>query len=124
MSMIMTNEKEASGGPDPRLAEAIGKHVEEMARAGVLIATGGLGPSAMGARVYAANGKLSVVDGPFAEATEFVGGFAIMQAKSKEEAVEYARRFLKIHVDVLGTEYNGVCEVRPIFGPEDLDAPA
>jgi len=77
----------------------MGKLIEEMTKAGVLISTEGCQPSAKGARVRLSNGKLSVVDGPFAETKELIGGFAIIQTKSKEEAVEWTKRFLKVAGD-------------------------
>ena len=123
MLINATKESEAGGPPDPRLMAAIDEYTKEMTKAGVVITTGGLAPSKMGARVKAAGGKLSVVDGPFAETTELLGGFAIIQAKDKDEAVEWGKRFMKIHIDVLGPGYVGTCEVRPMFGPEDFEPP-
>ena len=102
--------------PKPELMAAIQKHGEELRRQGVMLMTGGLAPSAAATRVRAKDGKLTATDGPFAEATEFIGGFAIMQTKTKEEAVELAKRFLKIHQDVLGKGYEGTCDVRERFG--------
>ena len=123
MIVKATKDSESGAPPDPRLMEAVAKHADELVRAGVMITTGGLAPSSTGARVRASGGKLSVVDGPFAEATELVGGFAIMQLKSREEAIELARRFMKIHQDIMGPAYQGEVEVRQMFGPEDLHPP-
>jgi hypothetical protein len=121
MMMIMADENSEAGlPPDPRLMEAVGKYTEEMMKAGVVLLTGGLGPSAMGTRILASGGKLTQVDGPFAEAKELIGGFAVVQAKSKEEAIEWGRRFMKIHVDILGPSWVGKSEIRPLFGPEDF----
>jgi hypothetical protein len=86
----------------------MGKLVEEGMKAGWLLATEGCLPTALGARVRRSNGKLTVTDGPFTEAKEVVGGFAILKANSKEEAVELARQFLKIAGD-------GECELRQIY---------
>jgi hypothetical protein len=86
----------------------MGKLVEEGMKAGWLLATEGCLPTALGARVRRSNGKLTVTDGPFTEAKEVVGGFAILKANSKEEAIELARQFLKIAGD-------GECELRQIY---------
>jgi hypothetical protein len=82
--------------------------VEEGMKAGWLLATEGCLPTALGARVRNTNGKVTVTDGPFTEAKEVVGGFAILRANSKEEAIQLAREFLQ----VVG---QGECEVRQIF---------
>jgi hypothetical protein len=74
----------------------MGKLIEEMAKAGVLLATDGLQPSSKGARVRISGGKFTVTDGPFTEAKELIAGYAIVQVKSKEEAIEWAKRFLKV----------------------------
>ena len=108
---------EAGQRPDPALGAAIGKLSEEMMKAGVLLQVGGLLPSASGARVRVSGGKMSVTDGPFAETKELVGGFAILEAASKEEAVRLGRQFMQAHVDVLGPSYEGTLEVRPMFDP-------
>jgi len=118
MMMVKADKNyEAGLPPDPKLMAAIGKHVEEEMKTGVLVGNGGLLPSSMGARVRAAGGKLSVTDGPFSEAKELIGGYAIVEAKSKAEAIELAKGFMKIHVDVLGSSYEGECEVRQMFDP-------
>ncbi|MFL5593780.1 MAG: YciI family protein [Gemmatimonadaceae bacterium] len=75
---------------------AMGKLIEDMAKEGVLLATDGLLPSSRGARVRISNGKISVTDGPFSEAKEVIGGYAIINVKSKEEAIEYTKRFLQV----------------------------
>jgi hypothetical protein len=89
----------------------MGKLVEDGMKAGWLIATEGCLPSALGARVRATNGKLSVTDGPFTESKEVVGGFAILRANSKEEAIQLAKDFL----NVVG---EGECELRQIYEAE------
>jgi hypothetical protein len=86
----------------------MGKLIEEGMRAGWLVSTEGCLPSALGARVRKDQGKLSVTDGPFTEAKELVGGFAILRAKSKQEAIELAKDFLK-HVG------DGECEIRQLY---------
>ncbi len=86
----------------------MGKLIEKEMKAGTLLATEGCLPSALGARVRISNGKLTVTDGPFTESKEVVGGFAILQANSKEEAIEMAKNFLRVAGD-------GECELRQIF---------
>jgi hypothetical protein len=115
-----TKDSEAGAPPDPRMAEAVDKLAEDMKKAGVLLLTGGLAPSSQGFRVEAAGGKLTVVDGPFAETTELLAGFAIIQAKSKEEAIEWGRKFMKLPQDVLGPSYQGSVEVRALYGADEL----
>jgi len=99
--------------------EIMGKLIEEGMKAGWLLATEGCLPSALGSRVRRSNGKLSVTDGPFTEAKEVVGGFAILKANSKEEAIELTRRFLKVAGD-------GECELRQLYemNGEQADQPS
>jgi hypothetical protein len=87
---------------------SMGRLIEEGTKAGWLASTEGCLPSALGARVRRAEGKLTVTDGPFTEAKELVGGFAILNANSKAEAIELTRRFLSIAGD-------GECELRQIY---------
>jgi len=97
--------------PTPEEMASMGKLVEDWMKSGKLIATEGCLPSAFGARVRADNGKCSVSDGPFTEAKEVVGGFAILEAPSKEAAIGYAKEFLK----EVG---QGECELRQLYeGP-------
>jgi len=102
--------KNAERGVPPTQEEmaTMGKLVEEGFKAGWLLATEGCLPSKFGARVRRAGTQLTVTDGPFSEAKEVVGGFAILQAKSKEEAIELASQFLKVAGD-------GECELRQIY---------
>lgn len=118
ISMVRaTKESEAGMPPSPAMIAAIGKFAEEAVRAGVVIEMGGLLPSSMGARVRAAGGKVTVTDGPFAELKELIGGYAILEAKSKAEAIELTRKFMQVHIDVLGSAYEGECELRQLFDP-------
>ncbi|MCW2870896.1 YciI family protein [Actinacidiphila oryziradicis] len=115
MSLIRVNESTMpEGGPSPELMEDMGKLIDEMTKAGVLLDTAGLRPSAEATRVHLSGGKMSVTDGPFAEAKEMIGGYAIVQAKSKEEAIEWTKRFLAVH----GDEWDITCEVRQVEEPE------
>jgi hypothetical protein len=106
-------ESEAGTPPSPELMTRMGTFIEEVMKAGVLLATDGLHPSAKGARIRVANGKVTVTDGPFTESKELVASYAILQTKSKEEAIEWTTRFL----NVLGT---GECEIRQIYEPSDF----
>ena len=100
--------------PSEQLMSDMGKLMEELTRAGRLISTAGLRPTAEGVRVRLRRGRLSSVDGPFMETKEVIGGYAILEAKSKEEAIELTERFLKIH----GEEWDIECEVRQLDGPD------
>jgi hypothetical protein len=92
----------------------MGKLIGEMTRAGTLVSTSGLRPTAEGVRVRLRNGKLSRTDGPFTETKEVIGGFAVLEAKSMAEAVELTNRFLRVH----GDEWDIECELRQLDGPE------
>lgn len=114
MMMVMTDG--CSGMPDPRLMAAVGEFSEKMSKAGVLISSGGLLPSASGARIELTGGELIVRDGPFAESKELIGGYAIIEAASREAAIDYGRKFMKLHSDVLGSAYTGRLEIRQMMG--------
>ena len=113
LSMIRINEK---GGqvPSEQLMHDMGKLIDEMTRAGVLVRTAGLRPTSEGTRVRLRQGQLSTVDGPFTETKEVVGGFAILEAESMQKAIELTKRFLRVH----GDEWDIECEVRQLDGPE------
>lgn len=110
---------EAGMPPSPALMQEIGKLSEEMARAGVLLEAGGLAPTSKGARLKVRRGKVAVTDGPFAEAKEVVGGYAILRAGSKEEAIALGTRFLEAHAKVLGPSCETELEIRELFGPPE-----
>ena len=88
--------KESDAPPTQKEMEDMGRLIGEMAQAGVLIATDGLQPSSKGVRVTISDGKFTVVDGPFAETKELIAGYAIIEAKSKEHAIELTKRFLEV----------------------------
>ena len=116
MMMVKADKNYEAGAPPSReLMAAIGKLTEDMVKAGVLVQTGGLLPSSKGARIRASSGALSVTDGPFPETKELIGGFAIVEAASKEEAIKLARRFMELHVETSGPSYEGECEIRQLF---------
>src|SRR3990167_6991212 len=99
------------------LFEAMGPFMEEATQAGVLVSTGGLAPSKDGVRSRINNRKLSRTDGPFSETKEVVGGYAILECATKDEAIGWTERFLKLHIDHF-PGWEGECELRP-FMPED-----
>ena len=109
LSMIRINENSGMV-PSERLITDMGKLMEEMTRAGVLLSTAGLRPTSEGVRVRLSRGKLSTVDGPFAETKEVIGGYAILEAQSRREAIELTKRFLLVH----GDEWDIECEVRQL----------
>ena len=110
-----------TGPPNPKLLEALGKLGEEMKQKGVIVLTGGM--ALQGPRITLEDGEIGVVDGPFAEAKEVIGGFAIVEAASREEAVAHARRFLDVHRQILGKSYRAENEVRRLYGPWDAAPP-
>lgn len=113
LSMIRLDENTGQV-PSEQLMADMGKLIEEWSKAGILVRTAGLKPTKDGFRVRSRYGKLSTTDGPFTEAKEVIGGFAILEARSKLEAMELTKRFLEIH----GDAWNLECEVRPLDGPE------
>lgn len=98
---FLTVYKTAETGlpPTPDEMDKMGKLIEEMTTAGVLLTTEGCLPSAMGARVRISGGELTVTDGPFTESKELIGGFALLEVRSKEEAIEWTKRFLRVAGD-------------------------
>jgi hypothetical protein len=107
LSMIRINENNTRR-PDERLTADMGKLIEEMTSAGILIDTAGLRPTSEGVRVRLSHGKISQVDGPFAETKEVIGGYAIIEAGSLDDAIGITRRFLDVH----GDGWEIACEVR------------
>jgi hypothetical protein len=94
--------------PPPGLMEEMGAFVEEATKAGVILATGGIAPTAMGAKITLHDGQFTVLDGPFTEAKELVGGWALLECRDLDDAIEWSKRF----VSVLG---EGEVRVRPVF---------
>jgi hypothetical protein len=102
--------------PTPELLEAVHKLADREIKAGRMLDNGGLMPLATGARVRIADGDLSVIDGPFVEAKEMIGGYAIFELPGKDEAVAMAVEFMQLHKDHM-PGWNGTCEVRAFAGP-------
>jgi hypothetical protein len=111
--MIRIDEKRGQA-PSEQLMQDMGKLIEEMTRKGALVSTAGLRPTSEGVRVRLRGGKLSTSDGPFTETKEVIGGYAVLEAKSMQEAVELTKGFLRVH----GDEWDIECEVRQLDGPE------
>jgi hypothetical protein len=108
LGYTLANEAETpTEPPRPELYEEMGRFVEEATRAGVIVATGGISPTSEGAIVSLKDGEFTVVDGPFTEAKELVGGWALMECRDKAEAIEWTKRFLS----VLG---EGESRIRPV----------
>jgi hypothetical protein len=106
--MLYKPGKETTAPPTPEDMARMGALIGEMAKAGVLLATDGLQHSSKGSRVELSSDKFTVTDGPFTETKELIAGYAIIQVKSKDEAIEYAKKFLK----AVG---QGISEVRQMY---------
>ena len=115
MRFMMTIKMDAAVAfaPTPQLMEAIDGFTKEMAAAGVLVETGGMASSAKITHITASGGRLSVTDGPHTESKEIVGGYAIVDAKSREHAREIGEQFMDLH-RVHWPEFEGECEIRPM----------
>ncbi|MTE16638.1 YciI family protein [Nocardia aurantiaca] len=100
------------GGPDEDLIAKVNDIIEEMTKAGVLLDTAGLRPIEEGTRIRQSGGTQTVVDGPFTESKEIIGGYLLLQTRSPEEAAEWASRFLRVH----GPEWEIEVEVRQLEG--------
>ena len=121
MSIVKADKAyECGSPPDPKLMAAIEELSKEMTKAGTLLQSEGLYPTSRGAKIRASKGKLTVTDGPFAEVKELIGGFAILRAGSRAEAIELGRRFMKVHQDALGPDWEGELEIRQVFDASDF----
>jgi hypothetical protein len=113
MMIMIPNVSEENWAPNAEEIATMGKYNDELSKAGILLALDGLAPTAKGARVAFAGGKPSITDGPFTEAKELIGGYWLIQARSKEEAVEWASRCPANDGDVI--------EVRQVYEMSDFD---
>jgi hypothetical protein len=114
---VILSGDQPSTPPPPELMEGIMQLGMEAGQAGAMLDNAGLAPSALGARVTVAGGELSITDGPFAETKELIS-YALWETRSKEEAVEWTRRFMKLHLDNW-EGWEGKAEIRQIFEPGD-----
>jgi hypothetical protein len=122
--MLITNatkDSEAGKPPDPRMMAGVAELIEELTKEGVLVSTGGLHPSSQGATVRLSGGKITVTDGPFTEAKEIIGGYAIVDVKSKEEAVALAKRSWQITADIMGPSYEGGGTILRMWDASDFE---
>ncbi|MEU5720008.1 YciI family protein [Streptomyces sp. NPDC020403] len=111
LTMIRMDENNTPAeGPSEGLMQRMGELIEEMTKAGVLLDTAGLTPTSQGTRVTWSNGEFTVTDGPFTETKEVVGGYALIEAKDKAEALEWTKRFLATHEEY----WNVTSEIREI----------
>ncbi len=113
LTFIRSSETYRSSPPPAALMEAMGKFIERSMRDGTLVDTGGRLPSEQGARVRLAKGRITVSDGPFSEAKEVIGGWAILRADSKEEVLRIAKEFMELH-HRHWPEFEGESEIRPM----------
>jgi hypothetical protein len=105
---------EAGKGPPAALEAAMGELIAEWSKAGAFVSAAGLKPTSQGARLRIAPGKTVLTDGPFAEAKEVIGGFFLLEAADKAEAVDMTQRFVELHRRVLGDDFVLECEVRQV----------
>lgn len=118
MIMVRANAQSESGAmPEDALVAAMAAFHETLAKAGVLLDANGLQPSAKGWRVHYSGGKRTVIDGPFAETKELIAGYTLIQVRSREEAIEWARRFPA----PFGETADGEIEVRPLYEFDDFE---
>jgi hypothetical protein len=120
MMMVMGNADYEAGKPAPaELYEEMDKYMAKAARAGVLVSAGGLAPSSAGARLKARGGRIAVMDGPFSEAKEVIGGYAFVEAESKADVIRMATEFIEVHFKSGVTDVD--VEIREVIGGPDLD---
>jgi hypothetical protein len=117
--MMLVKSSENSGPPPKELMDAIAKLAEEAVKSGTMVESGGLAPTAMSTRVRLSRGQVTTIDGPFTEAKEVVGGYAVFELKSKQEAIEGAQHFMELHKKHW-PGWEGETEIRQMFGPEDF----
>ena len=117
MSIVSAPPSMMHGKPTPEFMDAMGKLAEREIKSGRMVDTGGLVPLEQGARVNLRNGELVVQDGPFAEAKEVIGGYAIFELQNAEEALALAVEFMQLHKDHM-PGWEGTCEVRALADPE------
>lgn len=118
MLIKIANDADYAAGkpPPPELESAMGELMGEWTKAGAMVSAAGLEPTSKGARLRIGSGKVSVLDGPFAESKEVIGGFFLLEAADKPAAVEMTRRFVEVHRQVLGDDFHLECELRQLNG--------
>jgi len=118
--MTFVKSAENSGPPPPKLMEAITKLSEDASQGGTMLEAGGLAPTAMSNRVRLSKGKVTVIDGPFAETREVVGGYAVFEVESKEKMIDATVKFMELHREHW-PGWEGETEIRQVFGPDDYN---
>lgn len=116
MTFVRHPESYRESGPPKALMEAMGKFVDRLISEGKFVDGGGLLPSKEGVRMRIAKGRLTVIDGPFTEAKEVIGGYAILKTESRAEALRIATEFMELH-QKYWPEFEGESELRPMFAP-------
>ena len=119
--MTLVKSSQECGTPPPELMEAIAKLSEDAAKAGTLLQAGGLEPPSTSIRVRVEQGRVLVLDGPYAETKEVVGGFAMFDVNSKQEMIDATVKFMELHAKHW-PGWEGETEIRQLFGAEDLKA--
>ena len=104
---------EGQGPPPQVMMDVMDQYVAKTLKEGIVISTGGLAPSAAGTRVRIQKGRIHVTDGPFSESKEVVGGYAVLAARTREEAIRAAREFMQLHLDHW-PGWEGECELREL----------
>ncbi len=118
--LMLVKHGENPEPPPPEFLAAMAKMGEDAAKSGTMIASGGLVPISKSTRVRLARGQVTAIDGPYTEAKEVVGGFAMFELKSKEEAIEGARSFMELHRKYW-PGWEGETEIRQVLGPEAFE---
>ena len=118
--LMLVKHGENPGLPPPEFLAAMAKLGEDAAKSGTMIASGGLMPISKSARVRLSRGQVTAIDGPYTEAKEVVGGFAMFELKSNEEAIEGARSFMELHKKYW-PGWEGETEIRQVLGPEAFE---
>ena len=121
MSIVLSSQSPVQ--PPASLMEAMGKLADREIKAGRMIDMGGLMPIQTGVQVRIKDGELKVIDGPFVEAKEVIGGYAIFEFRNKEEALASAKEFMQLHIEHM-PGWEGTCEVRAMAGPEETGCQA
>ena len=118
--LMLVKHGENPGPPPKEFLDAMARLGEEAAKSGTMIQSGGLSPIAKSTRVRLSRGQVTAIDGPFTESKEVVGGFAMFELKSKEEALEGALHFMELHKKYW-PGWEGETEIRQVLGPEAFD---
>jgi hypothetical protein len=118
--LMLVKHGENPGPPPKEFLDAMAKLGEDAAKSGTMLQSGGLSPIAKSTRVRLSRGQVTAIDGPFTESKEVVGGFAMFELKSKEDALEGAMQFMELHKKYW-PGWEGETEIRQVLGPEAFD---